>query len=238
MEINLLFDLENTNLPLDYQSGIVSFFKHCLEVNYPELYHKWYHNEDPVLKTYTFAVYLPKAEFTSQAIRVNSRQLQLNFRDCDLENGLYFYNAFQSQMDQSYPLGANRMTLKKIFVHRLPEIKDSTLLIQMMSPLIVRKHQKGEKDHYLIWEDEEWKTQLKQSIQQFLDQWNLSYSLETFDLIPLKPKKTVVHVYQSAMNANLGFYQLKGEPELLTLLVNAGIGSKRSSGFGCFKVIG
>ncbi|MCI8446780.1 MAG: CRISPR-associated endoribonuclease Cas6, partial [Bacilli bacterium] len=62
-------------------------------------------------------------------------------------------------------------------------------------------------------------------------------SVDDFDIVPLKNKKTVVKLYHHSMNASLGIFQLKGNPELLDFLWKAGIGSHRSSGFGSFKIL-
>ena len=55
---------------------------------------------------------------------------------------------------------------------------------------------------------------------------------------PINARKTVVKFYEKNIESSIGEFLLEGSPELLQLLYDCGIGSKRSSGFGLFEVIG
>ena len=65
---------------------------------------------------------------------------------------------------------------------------------------------------------------------------NTNY-LNSFELVPLKPKQLGQRVFGQLVLGNGGIYQLKGHPELLQFLLEAGVGSRRSAGFGLFEII-
>lgn len=52
-----------------------------------------------------------------------------------------------------------------------------------------------------------------------------------------EPKKSVVRYHNTMINGYNGVYQVEGNPELIKLGYFAGIGSKNSQGFGCFKLL-
>ncbi len=240
MKIDLEFTLKNNTIPMEYHSFIVSFFKKALELSDPELYQKLYQDGNTQMKSFTYSVFFDKPQFLKDQIILGTKKITIHISDYDIQNALYFTNAFRTFEKQNitFPLNNNEMKLTRIMVNPMESLTEDNIIIQMTSPLIVRNHDKEtNKDIYLTYQDEKFEEILKLNIQNTIQKLGYNFVIDDFKITPLKNKKTVVKLYRHAMNASLGLFQLKGNQELLDFLWKAGMGSHRSSGFGNFKII-
>lgn len=238
IRIELIFEQEK--IPMDYRSFILSLIKNTLEEYDKDLYLSLYENDNPIMKTYTFSVFLGDATFGKDYIHLRDKKIILHISDYNLKNALHLQNALRMQVTKKkkYPVAGNSFMITNLYSSVEKDQKDNTLVVKMLSPLLVRYHQKGEKDCYYTFNDPEFKETLKMNIQNVIQKFELPFSLDDFDIVPLKNKKTVIKLYQSSRSASLGIFKLQGNPELLDFLTKAGMGSLRSSGFGHFKIIG
>ena len=60
-ELKLEFELENAELPIDYDKVILSFMKAAIENFSPDLFDRLYNKRESVIKTYCWTCYLPHA---------------------------------------------------------------------------------------------------------------------------------------------------------------------------------
>ena len=51
-------------------------------------------------------------------------------------------------------------------------------------------------------------------------------------LIPVNTKKVIVKFYESMIESSIGFFELEGDSAVINYLLQAGLGSKKSAGFG------
>ena len=117
------------------------------------------------------------------------------------------------------------------------QIDTEEITIKFMSPLVVRSHSK-DKDYYYSYNDEQFKDVLKINIKQQLKITNISEELvDKLEINAIKPKKVIVKFYEKKIETSTGIFKISGDKELLKYLYDAGIGSKRSSGFGMFQII-
>lgn len=238
MKINLEFTLKNNIISMEYHSFIVSFFKKALESYDEQLYKDLYQEGNTKLKTFTFSVYFDSPQFCKEQIILGTNKIRVHITDYNLQNGLLLSNALMNMEKISFPITNNEMKLSRIITERLNLLTEDNIIIQMSSPLIVRNHNKEtNQDNYYTYQDSEFKDTLKLNLKSMIEKLNYSFSVDDFDIVPLKNKKTVVKLYHHSMNASLGIFQLKGNPKLLDFLWKAGIGSHRSSGFGSFKIL-
>lgn len=238
MKIDLEFSLKNNIIPMEYHSFIVSFFKKALETYDENMYRELYQDGNTTLKTFTFAVYFDSPQFLKEKIILGANKLSIHITDYDIQNGLLFGNALRNMEKITFPLPNNEMKLIRMNTERLDFLTENNIIIQMSSPLIVRNHNKEtNKDYYYTYQDAEFKNTLETNIKSMSEKLNYAISLDGFDIVPLKNKKTVVKLYHHSMNASLGIFQIKGNSQLLDFLWKAGIGSHRSSGFGSFKIL-
>ena len=117
------------------------------------------------------------------------------------------------------------------------KIDTEDITIKFMSPLVVRSHI-DKKDYYYSYNDEEFKDILRINIKQQLKITDIpTESVDKFDIMPIKPKKVIVKFYEKKIETSTGIYRILGDKQLLKYLYDAGMGSKRSSGFGMFQII-
>jgi CRISPR-associated endoribonuclease Cas6 len=150
---------------------------------------------------------------------------------------LKFYNSALAFKNLGYPLKTNEMILRKIRLdNRLPEIKEK-MLIKFLSPLIVRKREDN-KDTYLVGVDEEFEKYINISIYNLFDSLGIKDIYNPIKLTPIDAKKTVIKSDGLMFNATFGNFIIEGDKNVISVLYQAGIGSRRAQGFGLFEIVG
>lgn len=237
MRIKLIFRLENNKLDLQYRKSIISWIKNSLEDYDHEVYEKMYSNNN--MKSFTFAPILPKPVFSSDEIILKDPQFSIVFSVYDYISALHLYNSFVKQKNKRFSLNKNSMTLTSIVMLPEKEIKENSIVIKMSSPLIVRYHDRNTlKDMYYAFNRDEFKETLKINIEEQLSFEKLDTNiLDTFDIEPIQCKKVIVSLYEKKIECSIGIFKLTGNIKLLDYLYKAGMGSKRSMGFGLFEII-
>lgn len=95
-------------------------------------------------------------------------------------------------------------------------------------------------DWYFVFEDEKFEETWKRNLKSELDtnfSWDVAADIDALKMIPIQLKKVVVKNYNIYVPCTIGTMVLEGENYLLEYLYKAGIGSKRSMGFGYIDVI-
>ena len=237
MRIKLNFDLENEFLSIQYRKSVMSFIKLSLSEYDEQYYRKFYHDKDTIIKPYTFSVFFRNPKFNEDTIFIKDKSMTLNISIADYETAIILYNAFNHQKNKRFPLDKNSWTLKNITTTFDKKIDSEEIVIKFMSPLVVRSHL-DKKDYYYSYNNEEFKDMLKINIKQQLKITNLSEELvDNFDIVPVKAKKVIVKFYEKKIETSTGIFKISGNEQLLKYLYDAGIGSKRSSGFGMFQIV-
>lgn len=239
MRFKFLFTLENEKFPIQYRKSIMSFIKMSLQEYNEETFDNLYHEKDPIMKPYTFSVFFKNPKFQEDSILLEDKKVELNFSIQDYNIAINIYNGFNHQIHKAFPLAQNFMTLQKISIIPEKQIKTDEIMVKFMSPLVVREHNnETKKDYYYSFQHEEFEEMLKINIREEMKNTDIPERLiETFSIEAINAKKTVIKFYEKQIEASLGIYKLKGSSELLDYLYKAGIGSKRSSGFGMFTII-
>ena len=130
------------------------------------------------------------------------------------------------------------MKLVSIVAQKRKEIRDSEIVVKMLSSLIVRKHKSDDNsDIYYTYEDDEFEEVLKENVDFMLKKLDVPISTDGFSIVPIKGKKVVQCVFEHMIDANIGIYKLTGTPELLNFLYMAGLGCRRSEGHGKFEIV-
>lgn len=237
MRFKIYFELENEEINLDYRRSIVSFIKKSLQEYDTEYFNQLYHAKDTIIKNYTFAVFFDRANFSKDKIQVENKKLNITFSTNDCENAIILYNAFLHQKQKNFSLNRNSMTLKSIEMIPERKIIAEELTIKFLSPLVV-KARENQKDTYYSFERKEFYDVIKINIRSVLKAMKIDEKIvEDFQMIPIEAKKVIVKNYDIDLECSIGKFKLYGKKELLELLYQIGMGSKRSMGFGMFQII-
>lgn len=237
-QFRLVFQLEKSFLPKSLDSLMISFFKAATSRYSEEFNRKLYDKSQSIMKSYTFSYYLPNARFQQERILLGTPCFEVFFSDADLAESIQFLNSFKTMYGQKYPMRCNSMTLVAIDAQKQREIKDTEIVIKMLSSLVVRRHNSlDNSDVYFTYQNEEFEKALKENIDYMVNKLNVPVSTEGFSIVPIKGKKVVQKIFDYMVDANIGIYKLKGKPELLNYLYLAGMGSRRSEGHGKFEIL-
>ncbi len=237
MRLKLNFDLENESLPIQYRKSVMSFIKLSLSEYDEQYYKKYYNDKDTIMKPYTFAMFFRNPKFENDRIIIKDKRLELNISIADYETSIILYNAFNHQKNKKFSLDKNSWTLKNINMSLDKKIDTEEITIKFMSPVVVRSHLEN-KDYYYSYNAEEFKNVLKINIKQQLKITDIPINLvDSFDIVAIDPKKIIVKFYEKKIETTSGIFKISGNKQLLKYLYDAGMGSKRSSGFGMFQII-
>ena len=237
MRLKLNFDLENEFLPIQYRKSVMSFIKLSLSEYDEQYYKKYYNDKDTIMKPYTFAMFFRSPKFENDRIIVKDKRLVLNISIADYETSVILYNAFNHQKNKKFSLDKNSWILKNINMSLDRKIDTEEITIKFMSPLVVRSRLEN-KDYYYSYNDEEFKDILKINIKQQLKITDIPINLvDSFDIVAINFKKIIVKFYEKKIETTSGIFKISGNKQLLKYLYDAGMGSKRSSGFGMFQII-
>lgn len=237
MRLKLNLDLENENLPIQYRKSIISFIKLSLSEYNEEYYKKFYNQKDNIIKPFTFSVFLKFPQFKEKETIIENRKIELNISIADYGNSIILYNAFNHQKNKRFPLNKNSWTLKNISMIMEKKVTSDELNIKFMSPLVVRSRI-DKKDYYYSFNDEEFLHTLKTNIKEQLKITNIPTDIvDNFNMKAINAKKIIVKFYEKKIETSAGTFKISGDKNLLEYLYKAGMGSKRSSGFGMFQII-
>lgn len=237
MRFKLYFSLENPEIPIQYRKSILSFFKFSLSEYNEQYYKKFYNEKAPIVKPFTFSVYFKNPQIQEEKVILEDNKFELNISVADYEAGIILYNALNRQKFKKFSIDKNSWTLKDIEMMLEKEIVTETITIKLQSPLCARARQ-DRKDFYYSFVHEEFEETVKINIKEQLKITNLSEELvDNFSIRPIKAKKVIIKFYEKQIECSTGIFEISGDRELLTYLYQAGIGSKRSSGFGMFQIV-
>ncbi len=237
MRFKLNLDLENEFLPIQYRKSVISFIKLSLLEYNEQYYKKYYNNKDTIIKPYTFAIFFRNPKFKDEKIIIEDKRIELNISIAEYETSIILYNAFNHQKNKKFSLDKNSWTLKNINMSLEKKLETEEITIKFMSPLVVRSRVEG-KDYYYSYNNNKFKDILKINISQQLKITDIPEELvETFDIVAIQPKKVIVKFYEKKIETSTGIFKISGNKQLLKYLYDAGMGSKRSSGFGMFQII-
>lgn len=234
-QILLTMIAENEQIPIEYNSAILSYIKSAIQSYSSEIYEQWYGKNSVKRKTYTYSVSFSRPQFSENFITVEDTKFKLYLSCYDLGEFITLYNAFLKKRGELYPLKNNSITLDNLALMNIPYISGNSVMIKVDSPIIARNHTNDNKDKFFVFNDESFYSSILNTVKNSIK--NTCIDISGFSLTPVDAKKTVIHHYGMRINANIGTYCLTGSPELLNYLLLSGIGSATNSGHGKFHII-
>jgi CRISPR-associated endoribonuclease Cas6 len=236
MRYCLEFELEKNEIPLDYRSTLLSYFKNAFSNYSKEVYEKLYHEENPIIKPFTFSVFLGKADFMHKTINLYDKRLKLNFSTSLPEYGIDFFNSMLKMKFIWYPFGSNKIKLQNFNIVKEKTITQNKISVKTLSPVIIRKHDKEKNfDKYYSFNEEGYLDCIKENIynasKEFFE-FDIKHDVEDIQIKVIETKETMVLYHGHKIKGNLGRFEVCGKTYLLDYLVKSGIGARRSHGFG------
>lgn len=233
MRIKLKIITNKRTLPTDLNQSVISFFKYSLKKYNHELYEAFYKNGN-IIKPFSFALYLPCAEYASEQIVIKENYFEILITACE-SIAIELYNAFLKTKGELYHFGETSGICEKISIEMTEKIKSNRVVIKFLSPLVLREHVRG-RDRYITANDECFNDAFKEII---------NYQLKLFgykednhiSIKPVKEKVVIKRIFNLNIPGSIGTYIIKGNEETINLLYEIGAGSRRSEGFGLFDTV-
>ena len=127
-ELNLEFEVENPELPLEMDRIGLSFLKASAKNYSSEWFEELYTKKKSVIKTYSWSLFLPDARFGNERIRIRGNKFFISFSDANMAELLKFYNAFSLMKNKSHPMNKNSMKLVAITIKTVAPVRTPAMI--------------------------------------------------------------------------------------------------------------
>ena len=246
-------DKAQLDIPTNFRRDIAALIKESIKSISAELYQQlWGDKKANSSKPFTFCVYFPNVQSVkgdkNNSLRISSDlpslRVVLFISSYDPSILINFYNSLLNI--SGYKLFGSNIELKHFKLLREAPFNEGVCLFRTMSPIIVRNmdekndyNKKGSR--YLTFNDAEFENNLYHSVKglckDFIDSGSYNLKRDDFKFFPIKCKVEKIHHYKEIIPATSGTFKIEAPAEVLKLIYDAGIGARRSQGFGMAEAL-
>ncbi|CUS99370.1 CRISPR-associated endoribonuclease Cas6 [Candidatus Chrysopegis kryptomonas] len=229
------------SLPLDYRTGFMSIIKSAFQSESPIDYDLVFNRR--TVKPYTFAVaFGDDVKVQDEKIYFN-RPLEFKFSSFDLNDEILLYNYFVRS--KTIKIFGRDFDVSNLWIFENKKIKGNSAIFKTLSPVLIRSH-KNEK-FYLCPKcenfdgDEAFYEALKFNVSELVRNLLGREVSGEINFKPVKTRRVVVKHLTDRGNLKLpgftGLFLFEAESEVLNLILRAGLGARRSQGFGMLELV-
>jgi len=242
MRFSLVLELKKNVFSIEYRRVILSYIKNTLsDCNKGKYLDRFFENTNQ--KDYCFSVIFSKSKFRNNEIELENNEIRILFSTSDKnKTGFILFSAFINQKNKQFPLENNNfMTLKSIKAQKREELQNNRAIFKttLGSGICVREHNREDnKDKYYIYSDKEFREKLKLVLINELN--NADFTKEEIQEVcvnPIQCRKTVAKHYKRYIDISVGIIEISACKDILQYFYDAGIGSRKSSGFGMLDLV-
>ncbi|GIX01855.1 MAG: CRISPR-associated endoribonuclease Cas6 [Thermogutta sp.] len=231
MRLRVVYSLHSDRLPVEYRRGFASLLKEAIKRSDPLCFQRYY-SRLHVLKPFTFSLFFPGLIPVGDGdFRVGTKAI-LHISSNSRELISCLYNGLRSL--PQFPLFHNTATLQSIFLTPFRAMTISHARFKTMAPVLVNT--KGDPNHYLLPDDKGFEEGLRFSVREIARTF-LNMPDAPIDFRPLDIHRKVIRHYNMHMQGFVGVFELQGQPEVLNLIYQVGLGVRRSQGFGMLELV-
>ncbi|MCS5420966.1 MULTISPECIES: CRISPR-associated endoribonuclease Cas6 [Psychrilyobacter] len=234
MRFEIRCKLEKKVISTDYRRKILSFFKRSLEEYNREIKKAIY--DDPERRNFTFSVYLPVEKIEKDRVYLKNDGIKVFLSVENMMEALHFLNALIGSKGKKFSMGENSFVVRSIHKREEIEIVRDEVIFKALSPIVIREVREGKNSWYHDFDKKGMEILKKNTLYNLKDKFYKS-SLEEFEVVPIKTRRTVVSFYKSNFPVTLGTFYVKADKKILNYLYKSGFGSRSSAGFGMLEVI-
>jgi len=141
-------------------------------------------------------------------------------------------------------LGAAHLEVKEMAT-AAPKVKQGFIRVQMLSPVVVYSTLAGVDGRHYTYYYSPFETRFIELVANNLAKKHLlvygrPVSLDGFDIRPARVGDRdlkVTYYKETVVKGWMGQYELRGDPDLLQVALDAGLGAKNSQGYGCCDLV-
>jgi|DewCreStandDraft_2_1066082.scaffolds.fasta_scaffold03470_7 CRISPR-associated endoribonuclease Cas6 len=224
-------------LPVDYRRGFISIIKGAVENHSTTLFSLLF--EKRTVKPYTFSVsFGNKVKIEGESINFEPPvEFKFSTNRPDILTMVYNYLVGKRE----FPIYNLIFKVENINISRPRRIEKDQVVFRTLSPVLIRSH-KNER-HYLCPEcinfngDSDFKEAIKFNLDEMVKHLSNLNETGSFEFKPVELRKLVVKHMGLKIPGFVGTFSMKASPEILNLINQVGLGSRRSQGFGMVEVI-
>lgn len=231
MRFEIRCKLKEKVISTDYRRKILSFFKRSLEEYNVDIKRAIY--DDPKRRNFTFSVYLPVEKIEKGRIYLKNKDIKIFLSIENMMEGLHFLNALLGSKEKKFPMSENSFIVDEIRERQEKEITRDMAIFKTLSPIVIRE---GKNSWYHDFDEKGLKILKKNTLYNLKETFSKA-SLEEFEIVPIKTKRTVVNFYKANFPVTLGIFYVKADKKILNFLYKSGFGSRSSAGFGMLEII-
>jgi len=231
MRFSIEYRLKEPIIPRDYRSGFISLIKEALDRSQPLLKAKYYDNY--TLKPFTFSIYFPQIKGNEGENFNVGEIVKINFSTCSMELATYLYNGFLKI--RSFPFFDNVLYFERVTLRRHDKIRSEKTIFKTASPVLVSNI--GSSDRYLLPGEEGFLEGLNFAVSEISKAFLRREKETAIEFNPIRIKRKVIWHYHQHRSSFTGVFALKGNPDILQLIYDVGLGVRRSQGFGMLEVV-
>ncbi|MBN2038611.1 MAG: CRISPR-associated endoribonuclease Cas6 [Spirochaetes bacterium] len=234
----------------EYRKGITSMIKEAfksIEGGEKYFFNYWGNRSENKAKPYTFSLFLPKPRLVinngNGFLEFNENKLNLNFTSSDNDFLVLLYKGLL-QINTKYTPFGTPVEFTNIYIKKDDYIIDDIARFKILSPIVVRdimvigynKRFKG----YLSVGSEKYTDALGHSVKNLCKQFlpkgskeikKSDIKIDTSDCFGVR-----VNHYSEVIPGTKGVIEIKADKNILKLIYDAGIGARRSQGFGMLEL--
>jgi len=228
---------ETDSLPVDFREGFMSVIKGAIESSAPELYKALF--ERRTVKPYTFAVSFGNEVKIEEDRIFFKSPIEFKFSTNRPDILIIIYNHLLNKRE--FPIYNLRFKVEHNDIVRPKRIGKSEAIFRTVSPILIRSH-KNER-HYLCPKcvnfegDNDFKEAFKFNMDELVRHLLGLGDFAEVELKPIKLRKLVMKHMGLKLPGFVGAFSLKADPEILNLINQVGLGSRRGQGFGMVEVL-
>ncbi|WP_188020392.1 CRISPR-associated endoribonuclease Cas6 [Deferribacter autotrophicus] len=237
-----ILDKEPYFIPHDYRKHFLSLIKEAIKLSDIKLFEKFYgNNSKNRQKPFTFSVSFVSSDNQSEKgkIFLDSNKVTLHFSSFDPKVLINVYNGFvKLSKEKSLNYLGGSIQINRFFYKQRKLINSDRVTFKTLSPIVVRELKDKKGVGFIDCNHPDFKKNLFYNVKSIAKVF-LDYDLkeDEFQIFDLRIKSKKVNIYGKEI-ANKGIFTVKAPVSILQLIYDAGIGAKRSQGFGMLEVIG
>ena len=247
MKIRVIFKAKDKLFPLSYRMMITSLIKKSLELSDEQYFKDIYYYEEKKnkkIKPFTFAVFFNNYKIEKDEVQLNGNG-SIIISTCDYNFGINVYNGLLKLKNYFYKKDKEyEISIEKILLEREKVINESRIFCKTLSPI----HVKDKNNDPVDINSDDFNEELNYICDISLKTFR-GYGLrEKLYFTPVNMKKVIVkekiegfreinnkeYIYIEGYKGN--FY-LEGNIEDLRMLMQIGLGFRRSEGFGMIDLV-
>lgn len=229
-------------IPVDYRTEISSLIEKTILRAAPKVHSHYWRDLTEKALPFTFSLFIPQAQLhLSESVHMlecSTNTLVFQFSSCDFDLLNYVYNGLMKVMGQC-SLFDYTIQFRNFYFQKLKLINDTRVRFRILSPVVVHNRENKAGKRYITLEDVSYSEVLTNSIEKLCrDFIKPDYHLNKNDIeiIPSLCSTTMVEHLSESIPATNGIIEIRAPVEVLRLIYDAGLGTRRSQGFGMVDI--